>query len=127
MGISKNRGTPKWIVSNGKSLLKLMIWGYHHLRKHPYRHFRRHCMYGRFAYILVSLCGKLVGKNTIVPLSGPGEEHGHGFVEPKERFLSRIRGRVRMGVPWFTCTVATKGMEKPGKSLKIHYEARWCE
>ena len=25
MGVSKNRGTPKW-----------MIWGCHHLRKHPY-------------------------------------------------------------------------------------------
>ena len=27
MGVSKNRGTPKWIVYNGKPLLKWMIWG----------------------------------------------------------------------------------------------------
>ena len=29
-------GVPKkWMVCNGKSLLKWMIWGYHHFRKHP--------------------------------------------------------------------------------------------
>ena len=33
----KNRGTPKWMVYNGKSLLKWMIWGYPYLWKHPYR------------------------------------------------------------------------------------------
>ena len=27
MGVSKNRGTPKWMVYNGKSLWKWMIWG----------------------------------------------------------------------------------------------------
>ena len=27
MGASKNRGTPKWMVYNGKTLLKWMIWG----------------------------------------------------------------------------------------------------
>ena len=34
MGVSKNRGIPKWMVYFGKSLLKLkwMIWG----GKHPY-------------------------------------------------------------------------------------------
>ena len=32
MGVSKNnRGTPKWMVYNGK-----LIWGYHYFRKHPY-------------------------------------------------------------------------------------------
>ena len=37
MGVSKNRGTPKWMVYNGKpSLKKWMIWGYHYFRKHPY-------------------------------------------------------------------------------------------
>jgi len=36
MGVSKNRGTPKWMVYNGKNLLKLMILGYHYFRKHPY-------------------------------------------------------------------------------------------
>ena len=36
MGVSKNRGTPNWMVYNGKPHLKWMIWGYHHLRKHPY-------------------------------------------------------------------------------------------
>ena len=34
-GVSKNRGTPKWMVYNGKPLLKWMIWGYHYFRKHP--------------------------------------------------------------------------------------------
>ena len=27
LGVSKNRGTPKWMVYNGKPLLKWMIWG----------------------------------------------------------------------------------------------------
>ena len=36
MGVSKNRGIPKWMVYNGKTLLKLMIWGYHYFWKHPY-------------------------------------------------------------------------------------------
>ena len=36
MGVSKNRGTPKWMVYSGKPLLKWMIWGYHYFRKHPY-------------------------------------------------------------------------------------------
>ena len=27
MGVSKNKGTPKWMVHNGKTLLKWMIWG----------------------------------------------------------------------------------------------------
>ena len=31
MGVSKNRAIPKW-----KTLFKLMIWGYHYFRKHPY-------------------------------------------------------------------------------------------
>ena len=33
IGVSKNRGTPKWMVYNGK--LKWTIWGYHYFRKHP--------------------------------------------------------------------------------------------
>ena len=37
LGVSKNQGTPKWMVYNGKTLLKGMIWGYHHFRKHPFR------------------------------------------------------------------------------------------
>ena len=36
MGISLNGGTPKWMVYNGQSLLKCMIWGYHHFRKPSY-------------------------------------------------------------------------------------------
>ena len=37
MGVSKNRGGPtKWMVYNGKTLLKWMTWGYHYFRKHPY-------------------------------------------------------------------------------------------
>ena len=36
MGVSKNRGTPKWMVYNWKTLLNWMIWGYHYFRKHPY-------------------------------------------------------------------------------------------
>ena len=36
LGVSKNRGTPKWMVYNGKpTLLKWMIWGCHYFRKHP--------------------------------------------------------------------------------------------
>jgi len=27
MSVSKNRGAPKWMVYNGKTLLKWMIWG----------------------------------------------------------------------------------------------------
>ena len=36
MGVSKNRGTPKWMVFNGKSYKNGMIWGYHYFRKHPH-------------------------------------------------------------------------------------------
>ena len=35
MGVSKNMGTPKWMICNGKPLLKWMIWGYHDFWKHP--------------------------------------------------------------------------------------------
>ena len=34
--LSKNKGTPKWMVYNGKPLLKWMIWGYHYFWKPPY-------------------------------------------------------------------------------------------
>ena len=37
MGISKNRGSPKWMVYDGKALLKWMIWGYHYFWKHPHQ------------------------------------------------------------------------------------------
>ena len=37
MDVSKNRGTPKWMVYNGKPLLKWMIWRAHpYFRKHPH-------------------------------------------------------------------------------------------
>ena len=36
MGVSKNRGTPKWMVYNWKTLSKWMIWGYHYFWKPPY-------------------------------------------------------------------------------------------
>ena len=36
MGVSKNGGTPKWMVYNGKPYYNGMIWGYHHFRKHPH-------------------------------------------------------------------------------------------
>ena len=36
LGVSKNRGTPKWMVCKWKTLLKWMIWGYHYFRKHPF-------------------------------------------------------------------------------------------
>ena len=39
MGVSNNRGTPKWMVYNGKTLLKWMIWGYHYFRKHLHKLF----------------------------------------------------------------------------------------
>ena len=35
LGVSKNRGTPKWMVYNGKTLLKWMIWRCHYFWKHP--------------------------------------------------------------------------------------------
>ena len=36
MDVSKNRGTPKWMVCNGKPYINpWMIWGYHYFRKHP--------------------------------------------------------------------------------------------
>ena len=37
LGVSKYRGIPKWMVYNGKLLLKWMIWGYPYFWKHPYR------------------------------------------------------------------------------------------
>ena len=37
MGVSKNSGTPKWMVYTGQTLLKWMIMGgYHNFRNHPY-------------------------------------------------------------------------------------------
>ena len=36
MGVSENRGTPKWMVKIMETLLKWMIWGYHYFWKHPY-------------------------------------------------------------------------------------------
>ena len=36
MDVSKNRGIPKWMDYNGKTLLKWMIWGYQYFWKHPY-------------------------------------------------------------------------------------------
>ena len=38
MGVSKNRGTPKWMVYFMENPMnKWMIWGYHYFWKHPYR------------------------------------------------------------------------------------------
>jgi hypothetical protein len=34
--LSINGGTPKWMVYEGKSIYKWMIWGYPHFRKLPY-------------------------------------------------------------------------------------------
>ena len=34
-GVSKSRGTPKWMVYNGKPLLKWMIWGYPYFLETP--------------------------------------------------------------------------------------------
>jgi len=42
-GVSKNRGTPKWILLYWKTLSKWMIWGYHHFRKPPNRDRNRSC------------------------------------------------------------------------------------
>ena len=36
MGVSKNKGTPKWMVYSVKPYWNGMIWGYHYFRKHPY-------------------------------------------------------------------------------------------
>jgi len=35
LGVSENRGTPKWMVKRWKTSSKWMIWGYHYFRKHP--------------------------------------------------------------------------------------------
>ena len=37
-GVSKNWGTPKWMVYNGKPYLKWMIWRCPYFWKHPYDH-----------------------------------------------------------------------------------------
>ena len=36
MGVSKHRGTPKWMVYNGKPYWNGWLGGYHYFRKHPY-------------------------------------------------------------------------------------------
>ena len=36
LGVSKHRGTPKWMVYDGKPYSKWMIWGYHYFWKHPF-------------------------------------------------------------------------------------------
>ena len=36
MDVSENRGTPKWMVYNGKTPLKWMIWGYPYFWKYPH-------------------------------------------------------------------------------------------
>ena len=37
MGLSKNSGTPTWMVKIMENSIKMDDWGgYHHLRKHPY-------------------------------------------------------------------------------------------
>ena len=38
-GVSKNRGTPKWMVKIMENPINpWMIWGYHYFRKHPVDH-----------------------------------------------------------------------------------------
>jgi hypothetical protein len=37
-GFQKNEGTPRWIVSNGKSICKWMIWGNPYFRNPTYHH-----------------------------------------------------------------------------------------
>ena len=34
-GVSKNSGTPKWVVKIMENSIKWMIWGYPYFRKHP--------------------------------------------------------------------------------------------
>ena len=37
LGVSKNNGTPKWMVKKMENPMnKWMIWGYHYFRKHPF-------------------------------------------------------------------------------------------
>ena len=36
MDVSENRGTPKWMVYNGKPYWNGWFWGYHYFRKHPH-------------------------------------------------------------------------------------------
>ena len=35
VGVSKNRGTPKWMVKIMENPIKMDDWGYHYFRKHP--------------------------------------------------------------------------------------------
>ena len=51
MGVSKNRGTPKWMVYNGKPLLKCMIWGYHFFGETPICCQQRDKKTERFRYL----------------------------------------------------------------------------
>ena len=37
IGVSKNCGTPKWMVYNGKPYSNWWFGGYHHFRKHPHQ------------------------------------------------------------------------------------------
>jgi len=41
MGVSKNSGTPKWMVYNGKLFKMDEFLGYHYFRKHQYVNY--HC------------------------------------------------------------------------------------
>ena len=43
MGVSKNRGTPKWMVYKGKPYQNGWIWGYHYFWKHPNGMFESIC------------------------------------------------------------------------------------
>ena len=66
--VSKNHGTPKWMVYN-KPRLKFMIWGYQYFWKHPYIH------------ILILFCVK---KNRPVLLF-PGASKGALTIAARDR------------------------------------------
>ncbi len=82
LGVSKNNGTPKWMVYNGKpmkTLLKWMIWGYHYFWKHP---FNDPC--SKWANIWISqFASSCHGANSVISSRiGPlGTEHWQGFLQ----------------------------------------------
>ena len=114
MGVSKNNGTPKWMVYN-KTLLKFMIWGYQYFWKHPYIH------------ILILFCVK---KNRPVLLF-PGASKGALTIAARDRHGS-VGASIGPFRPFFEHEKSTKtrwflwgkGGENWGIVFFLWY---WCQ
>ena len=61
MGVSKNRGTPKWMVYSGKPI-NMDDLGIHYFRKHPYK--GKYTIHGCYGYEdpMISLTRSQVGQ-----------------------------------------------------------------